>query len=183
MGASPWKDQPLVEEGPNVAANYIEWKDAVEFCKKLTEKEGVEYRLPTESEWEYACRAGTTTAFSFGDDRDQIGEYAWFKGNAYAEGEQYAHTVGQKLPNAWALYDMHGNVWEWCHDWFGPYPRDTDQVTDPKGPKKGRVRVWRGGGFSDPADLMRSANRLSYNQHGYRPIYITGFRVVRMLTQ
>jgi len=90
----------------------------VEFCRKLSKQEGVEYHLPTEAEWEYACRAGTTTDYSFGDDASQLGQYAWYDKNAWDAGEKYAHRVGQKLPNPWALYDMHGNASEWCQDCY-----------------------------------------------------------------
>ncbi|MAV38476.1 MAG: hypothetical protein CMJ59_23820 [Planctomycetaceae bacterium] len=94
----------------------------------------------------FACRAGTTTAYSFGDDASEMGEYAWYKENATLVGQKYAHTVGQKKPNPWGLYDMHGNVWEWCEDWHGVY--HADAATDPAGPSSGSSRVSRGGGWT-----------------------------------
>jgi DNA polymerase len=124
----------------------VSWLDAIEFCRKLsalTEEKaaGREYRLPTEAEWEYACRAGSTTKFSFGDDESQLGKHAWFEKNS---GEQ-THPVGEKRPNAWGLYDMHGNVWEWCADWYGGYPEEA--VVDPIGASDGPHRVIRGGSW------------------------------------
>jgi formylglycine-generating enzyme required for sulfatase activity len=100
------------------ATNPVEcvcWDYATEFCKKLSDKTRQAVRLPMEAEWEYACRAGTATAFSFGDADSTIGDYAWYGANSGGT----THPVGQKKPNAWGLYDMHGNVWEWCADWFG----------------------------------------------------------------
>ena len=179
MGARPWEEQPLVEHGASHAATYVSWDDAVEFCRKLSETEGIAYRLPTEAEWEYACRAGTTTDYSFGDDASQLEEHAWFHSNAYAADEQYAHPVGQKLPNAWSLYDMHGNAWEWCQDWYGPFGEA--DLFDPTGPETGRDRVWRGGGFADPAMNVKSTTRLSHGRENYRPEFVTGFRVVRSM--
>ena len=179
MGVRPWQGKPLVEDGPHYAATYVSWEDAAEFCRKLSDSEGVEYRLPTEAEWEYACRAGTTTAYSFGDDRSELGDYAWFGKNAYADGEQYAHRVGQKLPNPWGLYDMHGNAWEWCQDWFARYDGQKKEVIDPTGPGKGQVRVWRGGSFADNENNVRSATRISGGRDRYRPEYLVGFRVAR----
>jgi formylglycine-generating enzyme required for sulfatase activity len=117
------------------------WEDATEFCKKLSEKTRQTVRLPTEAEWEYACRAGTQTAFSFGDDPSALGDYAWHAGNS---GER-SHPVGQKKPNAWGLYDMHGNIWEWCADRYGKYPKGF--ATDPSGPTTGDTRVSRGGSW------------------------------------
>jgi len=110
----------------------VSWHDAQVFCQWAG------CRLPTEAEWEYACRAGRKTRFSFGDDESKLGEYAWYGKNSGGK----TQPVGQKKPNAWGLYDVHGNVWEWCHDWFGPYPKGP--VTDPSGPAKGASRVLRG---------------------------------------
>ena len=179
MGARPWEGKPLVREGPNYAASYVTWDDAVEFCRKLSERESEEYRLPTEAEWEYACRAGTRTTWNFGDDDEQLADYAWYDANAYQDGEQYAHRVGRKLPNGWGLYDMHGNVWEWCQDWYARYDGKKKESVDPTGPKKGRHRVWRGGSFAEPAVNTRSATRLSHDREDYHPEYLAGLRVVR----
>jgi formylglycine-generating enzyme required for sulfatase activity len=118
------------------------------------------FSLPTEAQWEYACRAGTQTQFSFGDDPEykQLGDYAWYAGNALGKGEAYAHAVGTKKPNTWGPYDMHGNVWEWCSDWYGEYAEG--DAVDPTGPAKGDDRVLRGGSwYSDPR-YVRSAHRI-----------------------
>jgi len=154
MGSVPSQRQQA--DGP---VEQVRWEDAVEFCRKLSllpaeRKAGRVYRLPTEAEWEYACRAGTTTKYSFGDDERLLGDYGWFDGNS---GKQ-THPVGLKKPNAWGLYDMHGNVWEWCSDWYGDY--SDGPVTDPKGPSSGSHRVPRGGGWYDTARFCRSAVRL-----------------------
>ena len=139
MGTEPWGGQKYVTADKDCPATFVSYFVAVEFCEKLTDlerksgklKANEEYRLPSEAEWEYACRAGTTTAYSFGDDEKQLGEYAWFRGNAMNAGEEYAHKVGWKKPNPWGLHDMHGNVWEWCSDWYGDA---LSGGTDPIGP-------------------------------------------------
>jgi len=164
MGTEPWGGQNFVQADKDCPATWVSWDDATEFCEKLTDlerksgklKAGEEYRLPTEAEWEYACRAGTTTVFSFGDDESKLGEYGWFNGNASNAGEQYAHEVGLKNPNPWGLYDMHGNVAEWCSDWYGI---KLSGGTDPVGPKGGSDRVIRGGGWRGISGSCRSANR------------------------
>lgn len=152
----------------------VSWEDAVEFCKRLSElpeekKAGRVYRLPTEAEWEHACRAGGKFAFSFGESSKLLGEYGWFRENSHGE----SHPVAEKQPNAWGLYDMHGNAWEWCSDWYGVYPRGS--VTDPDGPTMGSLRVNRGGSWFDDATSCRSANR-----NGFEPMLrfdSFGFRV------
>jgi len=118
MKTRPWAGQALIEEGPNIPAQFISRGDVQAFIDSLNAAEGsAVYRLPTEAEWEYACRAGTTTIWSFGDDEGLVGEYVWHSGNTRGVGEAYAHRVGMKLPNPWGLYDMHGNVYEWVQDW------------------------------------------------------------------
>jgi formylglycine-generating enzyme required for sulfatase activity len=136
----------------------ISRENVVEFCKRLSEmpeekEEGRVYRLPTEAEWEYACRAGTTTAFSFGESSKSLDEFAWYIENSNGQ----THPVGEKRPNAWGLYDMHGNILEWCSDWYGEYPKGP--VTDPVGLKEGSYPVFRGGSFCHEASGCRSASR------------------------
>jgi formylglycine-generating enzyme required for sulfatase activity len=152
---------------------YVSWDDAVEYCKWLNKQTGQDYRLLTEAQWEYACRAGSEKAYCFGDDEKQLGEYAWY-------GEPYptrgsTHPVGEKLANAWGLYDVHGNVWEWVQDWYGDYP--SEPQSDPYGPESGSDRVFRGGGWLDAAGDCRSAYRYRYVP-GYRVIDL-GFRLAR----
>jgi formylglycine-generating enzyme required for sulfatase activity len=179
MGTEPWKGKPTVKEGPNNAATYVSWNDAVAYCKKLSEKEGKTYRLPTEAEWEYACRAGTETAWSFGDDEKELGDYAWYKENAWELGEKYAHQVGLKKPNAFGLYDMHGNVAEWCHDYYGGDYYKQSPENDPPGPASGTERVQRGASWDGAPTLTRSARRWSW--YGAQEGSPWGFRLVREL--
>ena len=180
MGTVPWNGPFNRPIGEDIAVSYVDWNDATAFCQKLTDlerkagklKAGEAYRLPTEAQWEYACRAGTTTAYSFGDDEKQLGQYAWFKGNT--AGEKYAHKVGLKKPNPWGLYDMHGNVWEWCSDCYG---NALPGGTDPVGPGGGSDRVYRGGSWGSLPGFCRSAFR-----YGSVPSYrgnSLGFRVAR----
>ena len=176
MGTEPWKGESRVQEGEQNAASYISWDDATEFCRRLSQREGKTYRLPTEAEWEYACRAGTTTRFHFGDDESQLGEYAWFDGNAYYKDEKYAHRVGQKKPNPFGLYDMHGNVYEWCGDWFDSDYYVSSPLRDPRGPSSGSSRVLRGGSWDFEPSYVRCARRS--NSTPDSRFFNDGFRVV-----
>jgi formylglycine-generating enzyme required for sulfatase activity len=140
----------------------VSWKDAAEFCKKLAKKTRQAVRLPTEAEWEYACRAGRQASFPFGGVPSALGEYAWHAGNGKTNGNVWTtHPVGQRKPNAWGLYDMHGNLWEWCADWFAvQYPKGP--ATDPSGPASGDARVMRGESWSpDDTGVFRCAHRRS----------------------
>ena len=149
----------------------VSWDYAVEFCKRLSAREGKTYRLPTEAEWEYACRAGTTTRFGFGDDPASLGEYAWYRDNS----DWITHSVGEKKPNAWGVHDVHGNVWEWCADWYdGDYYKDAP-TDDPSGPVTGSGRVFRGGCWRSVAGHCRAAGRYGCVPQGR--IDILGFRV------
>jgi formylglycine-generating enzyme required for sulfatase activity len=137
----------------------VSWDDAMEFCRNLSElpeerQAGRVYRLPTEAEWEYACRAGTNTKYSFGDDESRLAEYAWYQDNSNGQ----PHFVGKKKPNAWGLFDMHGNVWEWCSNCYSEYKGDAKM--DPRGPSGAPSRVIRGGGWFNTAGDCQSAHRL-----------------------
>ncbi len=151
--------------GKNLPVETVSWNDAKEFCKKLSRMAGREYRLPTEAEWEYACRAGTTGYYA--GDLDDI---EWYDKNSRSK----THPVGQKQPNAYGLHDMHGNVWEWCRDWYGAYEAGPDR--DPVGPPTGEYRVLRGGSWINYGHACRSAVRC-----GLLPVTRfshLGFRVV-----
>ena len=159
MGTEPWVGQALAIEHPEHPAVNISYNDFQEFIDRLNQVEGeVVYRLPTEAEWEYACRAGTRSRWSFGEDEGQLGDYAWFQGNARDIGRFYGHPVGTKRPNPWGLYDMHGNAWEMVSDGYGPY--DGEAVVDPQGAGPWVDRIARGGSFGQPARNLRSAKRV-----------------------
>jgi formylglycine-generating enzyme required for sulfatase activity len=166
-------------EGPNYPATLVSRGDAVEYCEKLSEQEGKTCRLPTEDEWEYACRAGTQTLWSFGNDDASLGDYAWYDENADYIGESNAHQVGLKKPNAFGLYDRHGNVWEWCHDYFEEDYYKQSPAKNPTGPTSGSFRVFRGGSWGYFTRYTRSANRFGYDAG--RRNDSNGFRLVRAL--
>jgi uncharacterized protein (TIGR02996 family) len=161
--------RPFFFESKQRPVECISWQEAVDFCGLLQKADGRPYRLPTEAEWEYACRAGTTTAYSFGDDESQLPKFAWIDRNSGKK----THPVGTKKPNALGLHDMHGNLAEWCHDWYGPYP--TGDATDPKGPASGAHRVKRSGAWFNHPVHQRSAYRRQYDDQVRSRI--TGFRV------
>jgi formylglycine-generating enzyme len=182
MQSTPWKetgrDKEKAKSNGEHAASYISWEDAVLYCELLSKIEGKTYRLPTEAEWEYACRAGSETAYSFGDDIGELKDFAWFKDNAPNVGEDYVHAVGRKKPNQHGLFDMHGNVWEWCYD---EYVADYSTQLTPNNatgslPASDTSRVMRGGSWHDPALVCRSAYRYHYFT-SYR-FNSFGFRVV-----
>ena len=148
------------------------------YCSALTQREresgrlpaGYEYRLPSEAEWEYACRAGSTNLFSFGDDASIADQFAWTAGNS----EATTHPVGLKRPNSWGIYDMHGNVWEWCSDWFEPYP--AAPLTDPVGPASSKYKLFKGGGWNQEVQFARASSRFMMSPSN--GIHFVGFRVV-----
>ena len=182
---------PSSFKGDNLPVECVSWFDAVEYCNALSRKEGLTpaytisgsgdnrtvtwnrsangYRLPTEAEWEYACRAGTTTAYNTGVNINN--NTGWYEDNSAGSTQE----AGQKPANAWGLYDMHGNVWEWCWDWYGDYTSGTQ--TDPVGASSGSYRMDRGGGWDDSARYVRSACR-GYSTPSIR-IYNLGFRLAR----
>jgi formylglycine-generating enzyme required for sulfatase activity len=158
MGTRPWAGQSFVIDNPRAPATYLSWDDGQEFLAKLNELKGARnYRLPTEAEWEYTCRAGTITPWSFGTQDSLITEYAWSHNNTWPF-EPWCHEVGLKLPNPWGFYDMHGNAWEWVQDWYGDY-ETAGGFIDPQGNTEGVFRVTRGGIFIAPPSGQRSASR------------------------
>jgi len=188
------KQNPSKFKGPDRPVEQVDWYRAVLYCNMRSLKEGLKpcynpttlacdfeadgYRLPTEAEWEYACRAGTQTKYSFGDDPAKLKIFAWFKANA----DKTTHPVGQKAPNPWGLYDMHGNVAEWCHDVYGETYYQKGEGKDPRGPSTGNKRVLRGGGWSANDDACRSAIRGSENARFADACFGSdayGFRCVR----
>lgn len=176
----------------NLPANYVSWFDAARFCNALSTQVGLSpcyridgdnvewnrqaegYRLPTEVEWEYACRAGATSKRFFGDDPHELGDYAWFSDNSGGR----VHPVGEKKPNPWDLHDMIGNVWEWCWDWFADYLSNATQtIADPTGPEHGNSRVLRGGSWGSVPWFLWSAFRFWFWPE-FRHV-VVGFRCVR----
>ncbi|MEW6745334.1 MAG: formylglycine-generating enzyme family protein [Planctomycetota bacterium] len=171
MGANP-----SYYPGSQRPVETIGWGDVEDYLLiRNASSSGGTYRLPTEAEWEYACRAGTTTRYYWGDDADltAIEDYAWFTDNSNEE----THPVGEKLPNAWGLYDMTGNVDEWCQDWYGEYP--DGPVTDPQGPDSGDMRVIRGGDWGIGARGCRSACRFTNGPTPDQAFEALGFRLLR----
>lgn len=189
MGENPsrWK-------GASNPVEQMRWSDAARYCNARSKLEGLEpcydlntwecnfeangYRLPTEAEWEYACRAGTQTAYYYGNDPSKLKDYAWFDQNAGGK----PHPVGQKPANPWGLYDMHGNVWQWCNDFYKVDYYQESPKENPRGPKTGDTKVVRGGAWKFSAETSRCAYR--YNEDpGYADVCfgydIYGFRCVR----
>jgi hypothetical protein len=185
MQAEPRGGFHSANKGAEVAANTLSWTEAMDFCRRLTEQEqragrlpqGFAYTLPTEAQWEYACRAGTRTPFSFDGDQRLLGQYAVYEGSRDGE---YAHRGKSRKPNPWGFYDMHGNVWEWCLDsWGGGEDTYLDGITDPLA-QGGPRRVNRGGGWAGSPAFCRSASRYAsdpsgaYDRLGFRPVLALG---------
>jgi len=173
MGSNP---SQVKESGPDAPVEEVSWEDAAEFCRRLSgmvEEKAAEYRLPTEAEWEYACRGGTTAARCFGDDEVELSDYAWYAKNSGGK----THPVGQKKPNAWRLHDMHGNVWERCQDRYAEEYYAGSPPSDPPGATEGTLRVLRGGTWECFPRYCRSA--LRYGGSASYRLNNLGFRVVR----
>lgn len=179
MKTRPWEGQEFVRAGDKFPVTFVSWDDAESFCEKLGNADRVLYRLPTEAEWEYACRAGTTTAYAFSEDVSNLPSYAWFESNAENIGAQYPHEVALKKPNGFGLHDMLGNAWEWCRDWRAPY--SSMLAEDPLNVATGEAtdRVLRGGSWCDSPVKLRSAYR--YSRIRSNRTRGMGFRVVREL--
>ncbi len=166
-----WRSTGFSQADTHPVVN-ISWNDAMEFCKWLSREEGTIFRLPTEAEWEYACRAGTTTGYFHGDDSEETAKFANVADAAFetqfpelkglvqaSDGYTYTSPAGSFLPNSFGLCDMHGNVWEWCADWYDPEYYAQSPPHDPRGPATGEERVYRGGGWFNCTRGCRSASR------------------------
>jgi formylglycine-generating enzyme required for sulfatase activity len=167
-------ENPSADQDPDKPVEHVGWNDAQAFCRRASQKLGLTVRLPTEAEWEYACRAGTEKAFGESNDVEALNTSGWHGGNSGGK----LHRVGEKPPNRWGLHDMHGNVWEWCQDRLGPYP--DGPVTDPRGPADGDARLFedfilRGGCLRNAPSLCRAASR-DFDEPDDRSGFV-GFRV------
>lgn len=179
MHTRPWANQPAVLEHPDAPAVYISWYDTQDYIARLNTFNAGIFRLPSEAEWEYACRAGEAGAFCFGDDANALPTFAWFQKNARQQLFPYAQPVAQKSPNTWGLYDVHGNVAEWCQDWYSASYYTNQPVEDPKGPSSGVFKVVRGGSWRD---FERSCTSFSRGKEYPTTRSSTiGFRICRAL--
>jgi formylglycine-generating enzyme required for sulfatase activity len=160
--------------GENCPVEQVTWNQAQEFLRRLNQKENTnKYRLPTEAEWEYACRAGSRSTFGFGDDIQNLEEYGWYVKNSGGS----VRPVGQKRPNAWGLYDLNGNVWEWCSDWFDAEYYGKSTPVNPPGPDAGYRRILRGGSWLNYPGYLRCATRYSYDPS--QGFFTIGLRIAR----
>ncbi len=194
IGQTEALPNPSHFKGPDLPVEQVTWPQAARFCNARSRFEGLTpcynedngecnfdangYRLPTEAEWEYACRAGTDTDYSFGSEARQLGDYAWFVDNAAKK----THPVGQKKPNPWGLFDMHGNVAEWCNDVYDKGYYQSSAEKNPRGPADGKEYVLRGGSWKSAAEALRSCYRLGESP-GFSDACLArdaiGFRCVR----
>jgi sulfatase modifying factor 1 len=179
-GKFTW-NSPGFMQGDDHPVVLVSWNDAKAFCRWLSQREKVTYRLPSEAEWEYACRGGRETAYHFGNDPWVLLQY----GNLFhhpsvgsRDGYRFTAPVGRFKPNDHGLYDMHGNVWEWCEDGYDPRGYSGKKQTNPTRPDSAKARVQRGGGWSSAPHRCRSAARIGRDPSSYRGAYL-GFRVVR----
>ncbi|MCP5102005.1 MAG: formylglycine-generating enzyme family protein [bacterium] len=175
MDTTPWKGLKFVCCADRCPAVNISWYDAREFIEILNKFSQRKFRMPTEAEWEYACRADTSTAFAHGVLKFNLIKYAWFHDNAFKKGEMFAHEVGTRKPNKWGLYDMQGNVYEWCSDWFRRNYYNKSPIHSPPGPIYGQYKVVRGGDWARTDYFLRIASRRHYSPHHKDPH--VGFRL------
>jgi formylglycine-generating enzyme required for sulfatase activity len=166
-------DNPSYFKGSDLPVESVSWNDVQKFIAKLNTMTGEEFRLPTEAEWEYACRAGSNAQYYFGDNEDKLDEYAWYTDNS----EGRTHPAGKKKPNSFGLHDMLGNVWEWCADWYSKTYYDISPKDEPRGPASGKHRILRGGAWHYSAIGLRPANR--YYQSPEYEYADTGFRIAQ----
>lgn len=179
MGTRPWSGMKYVQENDECPVINIDWYDVRDFIRVLNRHSAEPFRLPTEAEWEYACRAESTSRFSHGSLKMSLTHYAWYYENAFKKNNLHAHPVGTRKPNRWGLYDMMGNVYEWCSDWYSRNYYNKSPVQIPQGPVYGSQKVVRGGDWARTDYFLRSSSRRYYSPH-YKDVNV-GFRLAKNL--
>lgn len=175
MRTTPWEDNEHIRPGDNCPVVNVDWYECREFIKRLSHETALPFRLPTEAEWEFCCRAGTTSRFYHGNFRLGLPSNAWYYENAFKKGEMYPHESGLKKPNQWGFHDMMGNIYEWCSDWYGRNYYNKSPVNNPQGPRYGKYRIVRGGDWARTDYFLRVASRRYYSPH-YKDCNV-GFRL------
>jgi formylglycine-generating enzyme required for sulfatase activity len=175
MGTKPWERLKFVKEGDRYPAVNVSWYDVRTYIDELNKVGKKKFRLPTEAEWEYACRAGASSAFAHGVLKFNLPKLAWYYENAFKKGEMYAHEVGALKPNKWGLFDIQGNVYEWCSDWYRRNYYNKSPISNPPGAFYGKYKSVRGGDWARTDYFLRIASRRHYSPHhkdsniGFRP--------------
>lgn len=177
MGTKPWAGQKYIRDCDECPVVNVDWYEVRDFLRELNRHSAEKFRLPTEAEWEYACRANSTSRFSHGSSRIRLSNYAWFYDNAFKKNNMHAHPVGTRKPNKWGLYDMMGNVYEWCSDWYSRNYYNKSPVQTPQGPAYGSQKVVRGGDWARTDYFLRVASRRYYSPH-YKDVNV-GFRLAK----
>lgn len=165
MGTKPWKSLKFVKEGERFPAVNVSWYDARAYIDEINNVSKKKFRLPTEAEWEYACRAGADLEYSHGVFKLNLPHYAWYYENAFKKGEMYAHEVGLLRPNKYGLYDIQGNVYEWCSDWYRRNYYNKSHIHNPPGAIYGQYKSVRGGDWARGDYFLRIASRRHYSPH------------------
>ncbi len=176
MDTKPWQNAEYKVDGDDYPVVNVSWYDAQQYIKKINKLTKKKFRLPGEAEWEYACRAGSTTKFFHGPLKLGLTKYAWYYDNSFKKGEMYTHEVGKKKPNKWGLFDMLGNVYEWCSDWYNRNYYNKSPLHNPRGPSYGKGKIVRGGDWARTDYFLRVSARRYYHIH-YKDSHI-GFRIV-----
>lgn len=179
MGTRPWRGHDFVLETPDAPAVNVSWYDVRDFLRKLKKLSGEDFRLPSEAEWEYACRAGSTSKFFHGSLKLNLSKYAWYYDNAFKKDKMHAQEVGLLKPNKFELHDMLGNVYEWCNDWYRRNYYNKSPVQHPPGPIYGDSKAVRGGDWARTDYFLRASSRRYYSPH-YKDVNV-GFRLAKSI--
>jgi formylglycine-generating enzyme required for sulfatase activity len=181
MGTKPWTGLKHIEDNDDCPVVNVDWYDVRDFLRLLNRLSGQDFRLPYESEWEFACRAESSSRFSHGSLKISLANYAWYYDNAFKKGKMSAQPVGTRKPNKWGLYDMMGNVYEWCYDWYSRNYYNKSPIQTPKGPMYGSYKVVRGGDWARTDYFLRVTSRRYYSPH-YKDVNV-GFRLAKNIIE